>query len=131
MSDADVGAAKMVADSVLAETGTAAAGMLSMAEHAAALEPHRSPALPPRPSRPGTAPMVRPTPANAIRGGGNDTLTAEHCAGWRSEGFALVEGVWPAELIAQAASGLIESGQMPGMGTNSESTPQSPIPTTT
>ena len=50
---------------------------------------------------------------------GGDTLTPEQEHSWRTRGFCLVDGVWPAELIAQAAAGLA-AGEGLGMGEGQE-----------
>jgi len=49
-----------------------------------------------------TSPGVHATPAVEPGTGGDDTLHAEQVRSWRENGFAFVDGVFPAELIERA-----------------------------
>ena len=59
--------------------------------------------------RPGMAPLtplrsVEPSPALPL--GAAETLTQQQVRAWREEGWALVRGIWPEELIGRAVAEL-------------------------
>ena len=86
----------------------------SLSEHLSELESFRAPALPPR-----KAPTVYPSPA--LTGDPQDnTLSTTQIKNWHHQGFCLVDGVWPNELIRQAVTDLTATGLEPGMGQGKE-----------
>ena len=86
----------------------------SLSKHLSELESFRAPALPPR-----KAPTVYPSPA--LTGDPQDnTLSTTQIKNWHHQGFCLVDGVWPNELIRQAVTGLTATGLEPGMGQGKE-----------
>ena len=86
----------------------------SLSEHLSELEPFRAPALPPR-----KAPMVYPSPALASDPQ-NNTLSTTQIKNWHHQGFCLVDGVWPNELIRRAIADLTATRLEPGMGKGKE-----------
>ena len=82
----------------------------SLRDHLARIEPYRSPALPAR-----APPVTHPSIA---AGDGGDVLSAEQVESWAQRGFVPVDGIWPSELIDEAAAALV-AGEGRGIGLGS------------